>query len=195
MTTRIALAGLLLSGTWSLASDGRIEGKKLLIKGLSSGNKFIVKGTGFVLTNDVEGDPRCSAPGGGGGVLRVDGGGGNEFTVALPCGNWSARGRSEAHPNYRYRDTTQATCTRVTLVKTRNKLKAICKGPQVDYLLGTPQGDIAVTFELGSAPDRNCLLFGPAPTEVRKDGSDGRTYVAKKAPQPATCSPSGAFLD
>jgi hypothetical protein len=63
--------------------------------------------------------------------------------------------------------------------------------------LGTAQGNIDVTLRLGSTPSRNCATFGPPPTRVIRDGSDGRIYRAQGAPRPASCtaSPSGAFVD
>ena len=50
------------------------------------------------------------------------------------------------------------------------------------YTLGAPQGNIDVTLRLGSLPVRNCATFGPPPTKVVHDGSNGKKYQAKHAP-------------
>jgi hypothetical protein len=73
-------------------------------------------------------------------------------------------------------------------VKHGHSLKVICRGPQVAYLLGAPQGDIDVTLRLGTLPVLNCATFGPDPTEVLSDGSNGNKYLAHDAPAPAACT-------
>jgi hypothetical protein len=73
-------------------------------------------------------------------------------------------------------------------VKHGKALKVICRGPHVAYLLGAPQGDIDVTLRLGTLPVLNCATFGPDPTEIVRDGSNGRTYVALGAPAPDSCT-------
>jgi hypothetical protein len=97
--------------------------------------------------------------------------------------------RDGVPPLYKYTDPTQTTCTLV-MIKHAQFLKAICKGPQVAYTLGAPQGDIDVTLRTGSLPNRLCARFGPPPTRVLKDGSDGKTYLAKDAPEAPSPCPS-----
>jgi hypothetical protein len=174
------------------ASAIGISGKKLMIKVSPSGNHLVT-----VRSRDVgvdsgdfgsSGDPRCAADGGGGGFIQVDGGGGNAFTITLPCGGWKGGGGPGDLYNvdYRYKDPTGATCRNIR-VKHGRSLNAVCSGPQVTYALGAPQGDVSVTLGLGSAPILNCMSFGPPPTEVTHDGSDGRKYQARNAPQAASC--------
>jgi hypothetical protein len=174
------------------ASAFPISGKKLVIKVSPSGNHALtvrsvddsVDSGNFGTT----GDPRCDAAGGGGGFIQVDGGGGNAVTITLPCGGWKGRGGvGDAYNiDYSYKDPTGATCRNVR-VKHGHYLKAVCRGAQVAYALGTAQGDVAVTLGLGSAPLLNCAKFGPPPTVVTHDGSDGRKYQAKDAPPPPSC--------
>jgi hypothetical protein len=128
-------------------------------------------------------DPRCSPAGSGslsaGARLRVVGDGG-DFTIDLPCVNWTA---TAAGTRYQYRDGSGATCQAIVLIAGR-LMKARCKGPQVDYALGAVQGDVHVTLSTGDpATNRKyCATFGPtsAATVVR-DGSDGRSYRAVQA--------------
>lgn len=64
----------------------------------------------------------------------------------------------------------------------------LCNGPQVAYALDTVQGDIDVTLRLGTLPVLDCATFGPEPTDVLQDGSNGRIYAARNAPEPASCT-------
>jgi hypothetical protein len=187
----------------SYGSDTAVSGKKLLIRAVSSGNKLVFKSQTTAVdtaTPGGTGDPTCWGAGGGGGAIRVNGGSGNDFTVALPCGGWIASASPEFNDpeygtDYEYRDPTQATCT-VVRMRHGVSLLAICRGPQVAYTLGAPQGNIDVTIRTGSIPQRDCATFGLPPTHIVKDGSRG-IYLAKDAPHPdvpCTSSPSGAFL-
>jgi hypothetical protein len=195
MTWRACLLAplvLLLAGRPEV-SHGRnlaLEGTNLLIRRLPSTNKLVFLSRDPAVdpgSADDAGDPRCSGEGGGGGAIRVNGGPGNDFTIILPCGGWTGSG-TEYLPSYTYRDPTQTTCTLV-IIRHAKFAKAICRGPQVAYVLGAPQGDIDVTLRTGSLPNRNCARFGPAPTRVLKDGSDGKTYHARGAPEaPSPCS-------
>jgi hypothetical protein len=191
----IGAAFLFLCGGFAHAANELITGKKLLIKNSGGGNKVVYLSKDTSITTAAAagtGDPRCSGAGGGGGALRVRGQGG-DFTITLPCADWSANGPETL---YKFHDSTQATCT-IVQVKNGTLVKAICKGAQVAYTLGTAQGNVDVTVRTGSAPQRYCATFGPPPTQVVKDGSDGKTYLAKSSPAPGSCaaSPSGAFLD
>jgi hypothetical protein len=169
-----------------------ISGKKLMIKVSPTGaNILTVRSIDDLVDSGnlgSTGDPTCGAAGGGGGFIQVDGGGGNAFTIALPCEGWKGTGGPGDTYNidYFYKDPSGATCRNVR-VKHGHYLKAICRGPQVAYTLGTPQGDVAVTLGLGSLPLLNCATFGPPPTEVTHDGTDGKKYQAKNAPRPASC--------
>ncbi len=136
------------------------------------------------------GDPRCEAVGGGGGSITVNGGSGNEFTINLPCEGWRSPNGSPTsmfNTDYTYRDRSGATCSKV-MVKHGHTIGVRCRGPHVVYTLGAPQGNIDVTLRLGSLPVRNCATFGPPPTKVVHDGSNGKKYQAKHAPAPADCT-------
>jgi hypothetical protein len=68
--------------------------------------------------------------------------------------------------------------------------KAVCTGAQVDYVLGTAQGDVRVEVTTGELATelRSCASFGPSTgAVVVQDGSDGRIYKAKDAGEPAAC--------
>jgi hypothetical protein len=164
-----------------------VGGEKLLLRTPSdpSRNKlvFLSADPSLATAANAAEDPRCAPLGSGslaaGATLRVAGAGGS-FAIDLPCVNWSA---SSSGDRYRYRDATGATCKTV-LVRAGRKLKAVCKGAQVAYLLGAAQGDVHVTLATG-APAANakyCSTFGPstAATVVR-DGSDGKVYKALDA--------------
>ena len=180
------------------ATDELLTGKKLLIKNNPGGNKLVFLSKDPSITIGAAGstsDPQCAATGGGGGRVHVQGTSGN-FVISLPCAGWSSSGSL-----YKYKDSSQATCT-VVQAKTGKKVKAICKGAQVNYTLGTAQADVAVTVTTGSGGSpsglRYCTDFSAGTgAQVVKDGSDGKSYHAKGSAAPASCvaSPSGAFLD
>ena len=196
-----ALAAALILGEGpAFATDQLVTGKNLLIKNLSSGNKLVFLSKDPTISFGAGGtgeSPVCGAIGGGGGRLHVSGTPGGDFVINLHCSGWSS-----VPGMYKYKDLTQATCT-VVQAKDNTKVKAVCKGTQVDYALGAAQSDVAVTLSTGSngspgAAWRYCAQFGSATSaHVVKDGSDGKTYLARNSNAPASCvaSPSGAFLD
>jgi len=80
------------------------------------------------------------------------------------------------------------------------RVKAVCRGPQVSYLLGADQVRVDAVLSLGTSPRRYCSAFaaGTPPCVISSDGSDGTTYSARRCSSPpAGCpaSPSGAFLE
>jgi hypothetical protein len=168
-----------------------LSGKKLLIKNPAAGppkNKLVLlsKDTAIAAPSGVEEDPRCAPVGSGtpqaGATLRIVGAGG-DFTLDLPCVGWTA---NADNTKYSYRDATGATCKRVLLQDGR-QLKAVCKGSQIAYALGAAQGDVSVVMTMGERL-RYCATFGAATlADVKRDGSDGRTYKALDAAAPAIC--------
>lgn len=164
----------------------RLSGKKLFIKtSPSSGNTltFVSKDAQLEAPQSAFEDPRCPPAGSGslssGARLRVVGAGG-DFTIDLPCVNWSA---NAAGTRYRYRDATGTTCNAIVL-RAGRLMKALCRGPQVAYTLGAPQGDVYVTLTTGdpSTNRKYCATFGPqSSATVVRDGSDGRSYRAVQA--------------
>jgi hypothetical protein len=165
--------------------------KKLLIKNPAAGptkNKlvFLSKDTTVEAPAGIAGDPRCAPLGSGtpaaGATLRVAGQGG-DFTLDLPCLGWTA---NASKTKYSYRDATGTTCKTVKL-QDASQLKAVCKGPQVAYTLGAAQGDVSVSLTLGETL-QYCATFGAGTSaDVKRDGSDGRTYKALNASAPTSC--------
>ena len=190
LARRLLVLGALAFGVQhASAFDFTFAGKMLRIETSNYGRAILYRVTdnGGGQALGTGGDPTCSGLGGGGGSLRVNGGPGNDFTILLPCAGWRVIGGSNFNPDLRYSDPTGATC-RTVHVKHGHRLRAQCKGPQVAYTLGQTQGNIDVTLRLGTEPDRNCSTFGPPPTRVLADGSNGIRYLAKDAPQPASCT-------
>lgn len=196
MTTRPLL---LLATVWlafasaAPVAAGPVEGQLLkLSPSYLGGLTFRVKDTAVDSGNfGSAGDPRCDALGGGGASLTVNGGSvSTDFTITLPCENWRSPNGSPTNAfntDYIYRDRTGTSCTTI-VVKHGKFISARCRSPHVTYVLDGPQGNIDVTLRLGSLPVRNCATFGPPPTKVVKDGSDGKKYLAKFAPEPASCT-------
>ena len=164
-----------------------VSGKKLLIRTPSDASNrklvYISADPSMQVPANVGEDPRCPPFGSGtvtaGATLRVAGAGG-DFAIDLPCVNWTATSGGD---RYRYRDATGATCKTV-LIRAGRLLKAVCKGPQVSYALGAPQGNVSVTLATGaSATNRKyCASFGPATTAtILRDGSNGTVYKAINA--------------
>jgi len=193
--TIAVLASMLVLALSVGAEAGPIEGTSLTIKNSPSGSNMVIFKSIKDLSVDSgnfgsNGDPLCSGLGGGGGSLRINGGGANDFTIDLPCPGWTTSNGSPENvynTDYSYKDTSDATCRRV-IVKHGHSVKAICRGPQVAYVLGAAQGNIDVTLRLGTLPVLDCATLGPAPTEVLRDGSDGRRYLARNSPDPASCT-------
>lgn len=193
-SNRVFSAGIsAVQGRRLTQAGTRITGRKLLIRtppGDPAGNSITFVSTDPILESPqtVFDDPRCPPVGSGsttlGASLRVIGDGGN-FTVDMPCVNWTANATGT---RYRYRDATGTSCRSVVLRHGR-VLKVSCKGPQVDYALGTAQGDIRVVLSTGNPATNHkyCATFGPqTATTVHRDGSDGRSYSAISAGQ-GTC--------
>jgi hypothetical protein len=187
-------AALALCTGGAFAADQLLTGKKLLLKNVPAGNKVVHLSKDTTINTDVTGgagDPTCSGAGGGGGSITIVGSGGSgSATINLPCANWSTNG---VNSQYKYKDTTQATCT-IVLVKDGKLAKAICKGAQVSIDLQEDGDTAPVATAIRLNQERYCTNFGGT---IKKDGSDGKTFLAKDAPAAGGCpaSPSGAFLD
>jgi hypothetical protein len=195
-------AALALCGGYALAVDQLVIGKKLLIKNPPAGptkNKvvYLSKDPSIAAPAVVGEDPRCIPQGGSGagGALVVKSPTTNEgFNIALPCLGWTVNAAGNL---FKYKDTTGASCN-VVLVKNAKLVKAVCKGPQVSYDLGANQVDVDVKVRVGTAPRQYCSSFNAGICDVKKDGSDDKTYLAKNCTAGAvacTASPSGAFIE
>jgi hypothetical protein len=143
---------------------------------------------------DSDGDPRCTAPGGGGGSLRAFGTGGSgqdTGVIALPCANWSLVGKPEAQKGYRYRDPEQdqGPCKQV-VVKAGKVVKAVCTGKNpaspVPYdLTAAGEHSVGVVLTTGASAQTYCAAFPGATGEIRADHE--RRFSAINAPAPAAC--------
>ena len=187
-------AALALCTGGAFAADQTLTLKKLLLKNVPAGNKVVHLSKDPTITIDPsggDGDPTCGGAGGGGGSITIVANDGGTAQISLPCANWSTNG---ANTQYKYKDSTQATCNNV-LVKAGKLAKAICKGAQVsiDLQEDGDTGPVATSIRLNQ--DRYCT--STAGGDVKKDGSDGKTFLVKDAPEAAGCpsSPSGAFVD
>ena len=168
-----------------------LSGKKLLIKNPAGGpskNKlvFLSKDTTVAAPSGTAEDPRCAPFGSGtptaGATLRLVGLGG-DVSIDLPCIGWTVNASGS---EYSYRDASGNTCKSVKL-KNGNQLKAVCKGAQVAYALGAAEGDVSLSLTMGEAL-HYCATFGTSTlADVRKDGSNGRTYKALDALAPVSC--------
>lgn len=170
-----------------------VRGKKLLIRTPPTGtsrNKLAYLSTDNELETpeNIGEDPRCPPAGSGsitaGATLRVVGAGG-DFTIDLPCLNWSA---NSSGSRYQYRDGSGATC-RSIVIRDGRFVKALCKGPQVAYALGAAQGNVHVVLSTGdpTTHGKYCSSFGPQfAASIIHDGSNGLTYKALDA-APGSC--------
>jgi hypothetical protein len=156
----------------------------------TSGNKlaFLSADNELEAPQNVGEDPRCAPAGSGsmtaGATLRVVGAGG-DFTINLPCLNWSA---NSSGSRYRYRDGSGATC-RSIVIRDGRFMKALCKGPQVAYALGAAQDNVHVVLSTGDPTTHHkyCASFGPQfASSIIHDGSNGLNYKALDA-APGSC--------
>ena len=180
---------------------GQQAGKKLKIRNKlpddASKNRLLFDSRDASITAPAPGsvgDPRCGTAGAGGRIHVSSATSGQSFSQDLPCQNWSLIG-SEANPQgYRYADTKLADgpC-KLVLLRSGSRLKASCRGGGpflLDYDLqaGQSEAPVTVTVETGQlglpGAQGYCAKFGGV---VKKDGSDGKSYLAKNAPAPASC--------
>lgn len=108
--------------------------------------------------------------------------------IDLPCQWWTSVG-SGPKLSYQYKDLKlfDSPCKFIKL-KTAQQIRATCLGKNplfpLDYDLepGTPEGSVHTVLALG---DR--LFCTSIPTFKTKDGSDGKLFLGKDGPPPATC--------
>ncbi len=180
-------------------APSRISGRKLLIRDHASDPtrrraRFVSRDTGAEAPLPGEpGDPTCTGPGGGGGLLRLIGTGGSgqdTGNIALPCENWKPIGPPGAPKGYRYRDKEQdqGPCKRV-LVRAGKLLRASCSGKNpaspFSYDLSSGETSVAVMLQTG-ASFTYCAEFSSSSATVVRD--DDRVFSARMAPAPARCA-------
>jgi hypothetical protein len=187
-------AALVLGASYAGAADQLIVGKKILIKENADTTKnklvFLSKDASIAQPSGATEDPTV----GGGSLTVEDIETGESFTIALAAANWTSNGNNL----FKYKDSSGASC-KIVLIKDGVLTKAVCKGTQVAYDLGAAQNAVRVVLSTGTT-NRYCTAFSTARgCTVTKDGSDGKTYLAKNCTTaPSGCSPaspSGAFLD
>jgi len=127
-------------------------------------------------------DPRSA-----GATLSVSGA--SSFTQDLPAAQWELLGKPSDPRGYRYRDRNFASgpC-RLVVVRSGRVVRARCRSGAaavVDYDLqvGQVEAPIRVDLLLGQGTGY-CSVFGGT---VVRDGSNGRTFLARGAPAPASC--------
>lgn len=174
-----------------------VTGQKLLIVDNPDTTKwqivFVSKDQSIIpRTPSGSDDPRCSAPGGGGGSLWVFGtaGSGQRVAIPLPCENWQAIGKPTAPKGYRYRDKEQdqGPCKLVE-VKKGKRLKAVCTGknpisPLTYDLTASGEGSVGVVLSTGTSVSY-CADFQGSTGTVSRD--DETLFKANAAPAPAGC--------
>jgi hypothetical protein len=171
-------------------------GSKLLIKNKlpkdESKNKivFMSKDPSIAIpTPESSDDPRCGR-GDGGSITVSSALSLRSYSQLLPCDNWTLVGTATSPKGYKYRDMRldEGAC-KLVLLKDGLLIKALCqgKGPttDLDYDLqeGQAQAPVSVVLTTGTA-NTYCAEFGG---EVKKDGSDGKSFAARGAGPPAGC--------
>ena len=194
----VAIATLAVGGAAHalVEQPARGLGIRLVDAADASRNKLVLKMGAFT------GYPTCPNTS----ALIVSSAATNEtFTIALDCARWSPFQIFGPNPRMevRYHDPTGATCNRIRLIsspsQTKVKVRAMCRGPQVDYDLGADQQSVVAVLRISSPSEtyRSCATFSEAEgCPVRQDGTNGR-YVARECSSTAPCpaSPAGAFLE
>jgi hypothetical protein len=171
--------------TTSTTLPERLAGKKLLLKdkaGKPQKRAIDCIAQGGVTLGD--GNASGDDPVVNGGSLRVRGGS-FDTTYDLPASGWKYQGKAGQGKGYKF---AKGAAIKSVLVKSGKLLRIIGKGSGLGHDLTTNPDPVGVTLTLGART--YCLSFGG--TVQFKDGTK---FLAKGAPAPAACSPSGAFLE
>lgn len=174
-----------------------ISAKKVLIKDKVPDNeskrKIVIlskdAGVGFPAALSAN-DPRCngSPVGTSKATLTVASAtSGQSHVIGLPCQNWTLLGNPSNPSGYKYKDKELDDGTVKVAVWKAGKLKLVLqgKGPSnLDYDLtaGISQGTVDLLFDNnGDGLCMACIGFNG------KDGSDGKKFLGKSCPAPASC--------
>ena len=179
-------------------SAALVSTRKLLIKNASPDNEaknkivLVLKDASITTpAPDSTDDPRCGMQPSGTikaslAIFSVSTG--ENHTTPLPCQNWSLLGSTTNPKGYKYKDSELDDGTAKSVIwKTGSQLKATLKGKGVSVLdydlqLGVPAGSVAAVLSNGAnAICASCLASNG------KDGSDGKTFLGKDCPAPASC--------
>jgi hypothetical protein len=201
-TAGLTIALALGLGVPAFAQTQLLVGSQLVVKNPRQGvaaNKllFVSKDAAMATPASSLENPRCMPFGTGAARLTVSSTSGQSFTIDLGgarCVHWLGAGS-----RWKYKDPTGLSC-RTVLITGGTLQKAVCRGPQVAFQLGEAQGSVDVVLSTGTTPRRWCTTFndGPQGCIVKKDGSDGRRFVAIDCTSAAAscgASPSGGSVD
>ena len=174
-----------------------ISARKLLVKNAlpdnESKNKVVFLSKDAAIDSPGQfaaGDPRCDGDPSGTVKASLEvrsATTGEVHSTDLPCQNWQALGSLARPRGYRYRDVSLAAGTAKIVLWKDGMLKAtlLGSGPStLDYDLqsSVSQGDVTVVFS--SSTGDSCAVCTSLPG---KDGSDGKTFLAKSCAAPPSC--------
>jgi hypothetical protein len=162
----------------------RLAGKKLLLKdkaGKPQKRALMCLATGITLGggNQSDDDPVVK-----GGVLAVHGNG-LDVAYELPASGWKYQGKAGQNKGYKFKG---SRAIKSVVVKKDKLLSIVGKGDGLGQDLTANPAPVQLKLTLGGR--KYCLEFGG--TVQFKAGTK---LLAKSAPAPAVCSPSGAFVE
>jgi hypothetical protein len=162
----------------------KLAGKKLLLKdkaGKPQKRALMCLANGITLGggNSSDDDPVKK-----GGVLTYRAANSN-VSYELPASGWKYQGREGQNKGYKFKGTR---AIKSIIVKKGKLLNIVGKGDGLGQDLSTDPKPVKLTLQLGAR--KYCLEFGG--TVQYKAGTK---FLAKTAPAPAVCSPSGAFVE
>jgi len=162
----------------------KLAGKKLLLKdkaGKPQKRALMCLANGISLGggNQSNDDPVVN-----GGVLSVRG---SNFTVSyeLPASGWKYQGKAGQQKGYKFKGTR---AIKSVVVKSGKLLSIVGKGEGLGQDLTANPAPVQLKLTLGHR--KYCMEFGG--TVQFKAGTK---FLAKSAPAPTVCSPSGAFVE
>ena len=103
----------------------------------------------------------------------------------LPASGWKYQGKAGQNKGYKFKGTR---AIKSIIVKKGKLLNIVGKGDGLAQNLSTDPKPVKLTLQLGAR--KYCLEFGG--TIQYKAGTK---FLAKSAPAPTACSPSGAFVE
>ena len=184
-TSTTTVATTTLAPTTTTTLPERLAGKKLLLKdkdGKPQKRAIDCIAQGGITLGD--GNTSDDDPVVNGGSLRVRSAT-FDTTYTLPVSSWKYQGKAGQGKGYKF---SKGASIKSVLVKSGKLLRIIGKGSGLGHSLATDPAPVAVTLTLGE--HKYCMSFGGT-TKFK----EGTKFLAKTAPAPAQCSPSGAFLD
>ncbi len=162
----------------------KLAGKKLLLKdkaGKPQKRALMCLANGITLGggNQSDDDPVVN-----GGALFYRAAN-STVTYELPASGWKYQGKAGQNKGYKFKGTRSI---KSVIVKKGKILNIVGKGDGLGQDLSTDPRPVKLTLQLGAR--KYCLEFGG--TIQFKAGTK---FLAKSAPAPTACSPSGAFVE